>query len=117
MPEDDQIVPWYYRPYLINFSGEPLWGFNERFMEFHSFERKFEECISQSAVQTKFAQHTANGKLINSDVRCIMEDVLSRAVEHRYSYILPLGALLAHLFIDLNFLSICLLELGTLLQQ
>ncbi len=54
-------------------------------MEFHSFERKFEECISQSAVQTKFAQHTANGKLINSDVRCIMEDVLSRAVEHRYS--------------------------------
>lgn len=37
-------------------------GHQGRLFEFATFERRFEECISQSAVQTKFAQHAVNGK-------------------------------------------------------
>ena len=33
-------------------------GHQARFFEFSNFERKFEECISKSAVKTKFAKHT-----------------------------------------------------------
>uniref|UniRef100_A0A8C6UHX4 Mitofusin 2 n=1 Tax=Neogobius melanostomus TaxID=47308 RepID=A0A8C6UHX4_9GOBI len=32
-------------------------GFQARMFEFQNFERRFEECISQSAVKTKFEQH------------------------------------------------------------
>ncbi|ESO84374.1 hypothetical protein LOTGIDRAFT_179669 [Lottia gigantea] len=49
-------------------------GFQGRLFEFANFERKFEECISKSAVQTKFEQHTKRGKLITSEVRGVMEE-------------------------------------------
>ena len=39
-------------------------GFHGRYFEFQDFERKFEECISQSAVRTKFEQHTKRGNAI-----------------------------------------------------
>lgn len=39
-------------------------GFQNRYFEFQDFERKFEECISKSAVKTKFEQHTSRGKSI-----------------------------------------------------
>jgi mitofusin len=39
-------------------------GFHGRYFEFQDFERKFEECISKSAVRTKFDQHTKRGKAI-----------------------------------------------------
>lgn len=41
-------------------------GFPNRYFEFQDFERKFEECISKSAVKTKFAQHSQRGKHISS---------------------------------------------------
>lgn len=39
-------------------------GFQTRYFEFQDFERKFEECISQSAVKTKFEQHSQRGQHI-----------------------------------------------------
>lgn len=39
-------------------------GFQNRYFEFQDFERKFEECISKSAVKTKFEQHSQRGKYI-----------------------------------------------------
>lgn len=40
-------------------------GFQSRYFEFQDFERKFEECISKSAVKTKFEQHSSRGKAIS----------------------------------------------------
>nr|CAG4635946.1 EOG090X01A3 [Eubosmina coregoni]SVE69640.1 EOG090X01A3 [Eubosmina coregoni] len=54
-------------------------GFHGRYFEFQDFERKFEECISKSAVRTKFDQHTKRGKAIVSDTRNVMEALLERA--------------------------------------
>uniref|UniRef100_A0A8C5NHA1 Dynamin-type G domain-containing protein n=1 Tax=Gouania willdenowi TaxID=441366 RepID=A0A8C5NHA1_GOUWI len=44
-------------------------GFHDRLKEFQSFERRFEECISQSAVKTKFEQHTIRAKQITENVK------------------------------------------------
>lgn len=46
-----------------------------RYFEFQDFERKFEECISKSAVQTKFQQHSLRGKHIAGDTKSIMDKV------------------------------------------
>jgi len=54
-------------------------GFHGRYFEFQDFERKFEECISKSAVRTKFEQHTKRGKAVVGDIRNIMESALERA--------------------------------------
>jgi len=51
-------------------------GHQARFFEFSNFERKFEECISKSAVKTKFAKHTDQGKAIISTLCKLMEEVL-----------------------------------------
>lgn len=40
-------------------------GFQTRYFEFQDFERKFEECISKTAVKTKFEQHSSRGKTIS----------------------------------------------------
>ncbi|CAF0879392.1 unnamed protein product [Rotaria sp. Silwood1] len=39
-------------------------GYKERLIEFNKFEHEFEKCISKTAVQTKFEQHTNRGKEI-----------------------------------------------------
>lgn len=55
---------------LCEAKGEPASGgsmadgFAQRYFEFQDFERKFEECISKSAVKTKFEQHSSRGKTI-----------------------------------------------------
>uniref|UniRef100_A0A8C9EUQ4 Mitofusin 1 n=1 Tax=Pavo cristatus TaxID=9049 RepID=A0A8C9EUQ4_PAVCR len=48
-------------------------GFQTRFQEFQNFEQIFEECISQSAVKTKFEQHTIRAKQIIDTVKNIMD--------------------------------------------
>nr|CAG4640638.1 EOG090X01A3 [Eulimnadia texana] len=58
-------------------------GFAGRYFEFQDFERKFEECISQSAVRTKFDHHHKRGKAIITDIRSVMEAVLERASSKR----------------------------------
>uniref|UniRef100_A0A8C5CK68 Mitofusin 2 n=1 Tax=Gadus morhua TaxID=8049 RepID=A0A8C5CK68_GADMO len=50
-------------------------GFQARMFEFQNFERRFEECISQSAVKTKFEQHTVRAKQISEALRLIMDSV------------------------------------------
>ncbi|XP_036971120.1 mitofusin-1b isoform X1 [Acanthopagrus latus] len=58
-------------------------GFQERLKEFQSFERRFEECISQSAVKTKFEQHTIRAKQITEKVKNIMDAINIEAAEKR----------------------------------
>ncbi|XP_040896247.1 mitofusin-1b [Toxotes jaculatrix] len=58
-------------------------GFQERLKEFQSFERRFEECISQSAVKTKFEQHTIRAKQITEKVQNIMDAINIEAAEKR----------------------------------
>ncbi|KAF7994553.1 hypothetical protein HCN44_004025 [Aphidius gifuensis] len=53
-------------------------GFQNRYFEFQDFERKFEECISKSAVKTKFEQHSQRGKHIATEIRQTLDDILNR---------------------------------------
>ncbi|XP_041119328.1 mitofusin-1-like isoform X1 [Polyodon spathula] len=58
-------------------------GFEARLQEFQCFERTFEECISQSAVKTKFEQHTIRAKQITETVKRIMDDLNIQAADKR----------------------------------
>ncbi|GAB0086640.1 Transmembrane GTPase Marf [Sergentomyia squamirostris] len=65
-------------------------GFQNRYFEFQDFERKFEECISKSAVKTKFEQHSRGGKQIAKDMMAMLDNIYDRAsclktqkLEHR----------------------------------
>ncbi|KAM9384080.1 mitofusin-1b [Pholidichthys leucotaenia] len=58
-------------------------GFQDRLKEFKNFEKKFEECISQSAVKTKFEQHTIRAKQITEKVQSIMDHINIEAAEKR----------------------------------
>uniref|UniRef100_A0A1W7RFS4 Mitofusin 1 n=1 Tax=Agkistrodon contortrix contortrix TaxID=8713 RepID=A0A1W7RFS4_AGKCO len=58
-------------------------GFQTRFQEFQHFEKIFEECISQSAVKTKFEQHTIRAKQILETVKNIMDSVNVAAAHQR----------------------------------
>lgn len=58
-------------------------GFQERLKEFHNFERSFEECISHSAVKTKFEQHTITAKQITETVKDIMDRINIAAADKR----------------------------------
>ena len=54
-------------------------GFPDRYFEFQDFEQKFGECISKSAVRTKFEQHSQRGKLIVSEIRQIIDSTYDQA--------------------------------------
>lgn len=54
-------------------------GFPNRYFEFQDFEKKFEECISKSAVKTKFEQHSLRGKNIAADMRSMLDNIYDRA--------------------------------------
>ncbi|XP_011303268.1 transmembrane GTPase Marf [Fopius arisanus] len=58
-------------------------GFQNRYFEFQDFERKFEECISKSAVKTKFEQHSQRGKHIANEIRQTLDDILTRTQKMR----------------------------------
>ncbi|XP_046850405.1 mitofusin-2-like [Xenia sp. Carnegie-2017] len=58
-------------------------GFQERLMEFEHFERKFEECISKSAIQTKFESHVVQGMQTTKFVREIMEKIEAKSKVER----------------------------------
>ncbi|XP_037819493.1 transmembrane GTPase Marf isoform X3 [Lucilia sericata] len=53
-------------------------GFQMRYFEFQDFERKFEECISKSAVQTKFEKHSSRGKTLSGDMRSMLDNIFER---------------------------------------
>ncbi|XP_030072750.1 mitofusin-1 [Microcaecilia unicolor] len=58
-------------------------GFKTRLQEFQKFEQLFEECISQSAVKTKFEQHTIRAKQIVNTVKNIMDTINVAAADKR----------------------------------
>ncbi|XP_015514257.1 transmembrane GTPase Marf isoform X1 [Neodiprion pinetum] len=60
-------------------------GFQNRYFEFQDFERKFEECISKSAVKTKFEQHSQRGKHIAMEIRSTLDEILERTQKMRSS--------------------------------
>ncbi|XP_032422041.1 mitofusin-1 isoform X2 [Xiphophorus hellerii] len=50
-------------------------GFQDRLTEFQQFERTFEEFISQSAVRTKFEQHTVRAWQITEAIKTVMDAI------------------------------------------
>ncbi|XP_026742533.1 transmembrane GTPase Marf [Trichoplusia ni] len=60
-------------------------GHQVRYFEFVDFERKFEECISKSAVRTKFAQHSRRGKNIAAEVMAALELIYNTATDQKAS--------------------------------
>ncbi|XP_046884022.1 mitofusin-1 [Hypomesus transpacificus] len=58
-------------------------GFNERLSEFQRFERTFEEFISQSAVKTKFEQHTVRAWQIIEAVKAVMDSININSAERK----------------------------------
>lgn len=49
-------------------------GYDERSKEFVEFERRFEECLSKSAVRTKFKKHTDKGKDALEELNTILKN-------------------------------------------
>lgn len=64
------------RPHLLE-------GFQTRLLEFTNFEKIFQECISKTALEVKFAQHSANGKFIASNLKTLWQDVYSSTTYKR----------------------------------
>lgn len=58
-------------------------GFPKRYFEFQDFEKKFEECISQSAVKTKFEQHSQQGQLVVNEVKRVMDAIYDKSLKTR----------------------------------
>ncbi|XP_076600908.1 mitofusin-1 isoform X3 [Chaetodon auriga] len=60
-------------------TGEPggalAEGFHDRLREFQTFERTFEEFISQSAVKAKFEQHTVRAWQITEAIKAVMDAI------------------------------------------
>ncbi|VVC32912.1 Dynamin superfamily,Fzo/mitofusin HR2 domain,P-loop containing nucleoside triphosphate hydrolase,Dynamin- [Cinara cedri] len=68
---------------LASNSGALAEGFSIRYMEFEEFERRFEECISKSAIKTKFLNHSQEGKHLIKDMLKIMDIIYNRSQEQK----------------------------------
>ena len=55
-------------------------GFKSRQLEFEEFEKKFEECITRSAIATKFSQHVSGGENIVKHLSKILADLNAAAL-------------------------------------
>jgi len=58
-------------------------GWQQRAIEFNNFEHKFEECITQSALVTKFAQHVTNATSITSELKNMWLELYTTSVTNR----------------------------------
>ncbi|KAF2356223.1 Dynamin superfamily [Trinorchestia longiramus] len=58
-------------------------GFSSRMFEFEDFERRFEECISKTAVVTKFDQHAQRGRAIANELQELLHHIQQSAVQER----------------------------------
>jgi len=54
-------------------------GHKERLVEFTNFEHEFEKCISKTAVQTKFEQHTNRGKGVMTLLRETTSNIANKS--------------------------------------
>lgn len=59
--------------------------FFPRYLEFQTFEKNFAACLSNTAVKTKFDQHTQRGKSIVSSIANLMTEVHSKALKEQAS--------------------------------
>ncbi len=57
-------------------------GHEQRLIDFNKFEHEFEKCISKTAVQTKFEQHTNRGKEIITLLRETTANIANKS--HTY---------------------------------
>ncbi|XP_050531113.1 transmembrane GTPase Marf isoform X2 [Daktulosphaira vitifoliae] len=62
-------------------NGDLANDFKSRYMEFEKFERLFEECISKSAIKTKFMNHSQQGKDVVKEMFKIMDAIHNRSKE------------------------------------
>ncbi|CAG2102222.1 unnamed protein product [Medioppia subpectinata] len=62
----------------VNSSAFPD-GFQIRYFEFEDFERKFEQCLSKSALKTKFAQHTKRAQRLTSELSHILDAIQQKS--------------------------------------
>ncbi|XP_061588729.1 mitofusin-1-like isoform X2 [Cololabis saira] len=62
-------------------------GFQERLREFQKFERAFEEFISQSAVRTKFGQHTMRAWDITQTITAVMDAVNIASADRKICFL------------------------------
>uniref|UniRef100_A0A667ZTR9 Dynamin-type G domain-containing protein n=1 Tax=Myripristis murdjan TaxID=586833 RepID=A0A667ZTR9_9TELE len=62
-------------------------GFHERLREFQNFERTFEEFISQSAVKTKFEQHTVRAWQITEAIKAVMDAINIASADRKIYYL------------------------------
>jgi mitofusin len=58
-------------------------GHEQRFVEFAKFEHEFEKCISKTAVQTKFEQHTNRGKEIITLLRETQTNIANKSQTYK----------------------------------
>lgn len=65
------------RQSLLNQTTLPTFpdGYEHRYRDFEEFETKFEECLSRSAIKTKFDQHAKRGYQIITALQSILEEV------------------------------------------
>ncbi|OQR66741.1 transmembrane GTPase Marf-like [Tropilaelaps mercedesae] len=68
-----------------NQSGVYVEGYQGRYFEFEDFERKFEKCLSETAVKTKFQQHCERGYEIVQNVLDVMDKTFQGASNLRKS--------------------------------
>jgi mitofusin 2 len=68
---------------LLFTAGALAEGFPKRYFEFQDFEKKFEECISQSAVKTKFEQHSQQGQFVVNEVKRVMDAIYDKSLQTR----------------------------------
>lgn len=62
-------------------SGNFAEGFQKRYYEFVNFERKFEECLSKTAVKTKFDQHSKGGRGIILELAQTLDNIHQTSLE------------------------------------
>ena len=58
-------------------------GFKSRQLEFEEFEKKFEECITRSAIATKFSQHVSGGENTVKHLSKMLANLNTSALEIR----------------------------------
>jgi mitofusin len=58
-------------------------GHQQRYFEFEDFERRFEQCLSRSALHTKFAHHSKCGREMAADLAGALESINRISVDER----------------------------------
>ena len=53
-------------------------GWKDRSMEFEMFEKQFKQCVSDTAISTKFEQHYKKGLMIVDTLENVLEEELSQ---------------------------------------